>query len=65
MPSRPEFYRAKAAQCERAASLATEPSNRQFFIDLAKQWRDLANQLEHLERLNDDEERRGSRFVSR
>jgi len=58
MPSRPEFYRAKAAQCERAASLATEPSNRQFFIDLAKQWRDLANYWEY------NEEQPGSRFVS-
>jgi hypothetical protein len=61
MPSRPEFYREKVAQCERAAALAAQPSNRQVFIDLAKQWRDLANQLEHLERLKDDEERRGSR----
>jgi len=64
MPSRPEFYRLRAAQCERAADLA-QPSNREAFMDLAKQWRDLANYSEWVERLNDNEERYDGRFVSR
>jgi hypothetical protein len=50
MPPRPEFYRAKAAQCERAASLAIVPSNRQAFMNLAKQWRQMADDSENDER---------------
>ncbi len=50
MPPRPEFYRARAAQCERAASLAIEPSNRQAFMNLAKQWRQMADDSEYVER---------------
>jgi hypothetical protein len=46
----PEFYRAKAAQCERAASLAIEASNRQAFMSLAKQWRQMADDSENVER---------------
>jgi hypothetical protein len=50
MLSRAELYRAKATQCERAASLATEPSNRQAFMNLAKQWRQMADDSEYVER---------------
>jgi hypothetical protein len=50
MLSRAELYRAKAAQCERAASRAIEPSNRQAFMNLAKQWRQMADDSEYVER---------------
>jgi hypothetical protein len=50
MPPRPEFYRAKAAQCERAAPLAVAPSNREAFMNLAKQWRQMADDSENVER---------------
>ena len=41
---------ARAAECERGAVLATEPNIRTTYSDLAKQWRDLAAQIEALER---------------
>jgi hypothetical protein len=51
MSTRLEIYRLRAAECESMASMATKPSNRQAFVDLAKLWRDLANSAEHIERL--------------
>jgi hypothetical protein len=53
MSLRQEYYRLKAAQCERAGAEATEPGVRQTFADLAKQWRQMADSLEHIERLWD------------
>ena len=42
--------RRKALECERAAILATDVAGRLMYFDLAKQWRDMADQAEALER---------------
>jgi hypothetical protein len=44
--SRADDYRDKARDCERQAGLAQDHSLRQIYLDLAKQWRDLAEQIE-------------------
>ena len=64
MLTRLELYRLRAAECKSMASMATEPSNRQAFVDLAKLWQDLANYAKHIERLweSGNEERRASRL---
>jgi hypothetical protein len=38
--------RHKALECERRATLATEPNIRETFVDLARQWRDMADQAQ-------------------
>jgi hypothetical protein len=50
MGSRAEQYRAQAAQCETAAAAAHDPKIKTTYADLAKQWRDLARQVDTLER---------------
>jgi hypothetical protein len=42
----------KAQHCERAGSLAVTLEARLIYADLAQQWRDLAKQIELLERQN-------------
>ena len=48
--TRAEACLAKAAECERAAVLASEPNIRATYSDLAKQWRELAAHAEALDR---------------
>ena len=48
MASRLEIYRSRAEQCEAVAAAATEPNARRTFTALAKEWRNLARQLETL-----------------
>jgi hypothetical protein len=50
MASHSEMCRQKALECERRAALATEPNIRETFVDLARQWRDMADQAEELDR---------------
>jgi hypothetical protein len=50
MASQSEMCRQKALECERRATLATEPNIRETFVDLARQWRDMAHQAEELDR---------------
>ena len=50
MGSRAEQYRAQATQCETAAAAAHDPKIKATYADLAKQWRDLARQVDTLER---------------
>ena len=50
MSERAERCRKKAIECERGAVLATDPAVRLIYADLARQWRDMAEQAEDLER---------------
>jgi len=50
----------RAAECQQMAELASTREVRELFIDLAKQWRDMAKQVEHLDRITP----RTSLFVS-
>jgi hypothetical protein len=40
----------KAADCERRALLASEKSHRVIYLELARQWREMAKQAEVLNR---------------
>ena len=40
----------KAAECERSAVLATDPREQAMYRDLARQWHEMAEQSEELER---------------
>jgi len=48
--SRAEQCRNKAADCERLALLAKYPDAKNSFVEVARQWRDLAKQIELIER---------------
>jgi hypothetical protein len=50
MVSRTERYLAKAAQCEAAATSAADRAMMALYLELARQWRQLANQVETLDR---------------
>jgi len=52
MVSRTERYLAKAAQCESAATSAADRAMMALYLylELARQWRQLANQVETLDR---------------
>jgi hypothetical protein len=50
MVSRTERYLAKAAQCESAATSAADSAMMALYLELARQWRQLANQVETLDR---------------
>jgi len=41
----------KAAECEQAAGLAILPGTQATYRDLAKQWREMVEQYENLDRL--------------
>ena len=49
MSERIEACRRKAIECQRAALAAPDPNIRQMYLDLAKQWKELA---EHAARLS-------------
>jgi hypothetical protein len=48
--SRADQYLEKAAECEHLAVSVREPQAQATFRDLANQWRDLAQQVEMLDR---------------
>lgn len=51
MGERAEHYRAKVTECERAAQTApTDQPIAKSYSDLARQWRELARQVEMLDR---------------
>ena len=50
MSEQVEACRRKAAECERAAVQATRPAVQAIYRDLARQWHEMAEQSEDLER---------------
>jgi hypothetical protein len=50
MDSRSERYRECAAECERMASGVSDPAIKALYLDLAKQWRAMAEQADMLDR---------------
>jgi hypothetical protein len=50
MGLRADQYREKAAECDAAAATAPDPKIKLVYDDLAKRWRDLARQVDTLER---------------
>jgi len=47
MPGDPKEYRAHAARCEELAKTADTPEHTRILLNLAKQWRRLADQLDY------------------
>ncbi len=54
MASRADNYLARATECEVAANSATDSKVRQTYEELARQWRDLARQIEEIDRYRSD-----------
>jgi hypothetical protein len=52
MNEQAEACRRKAAECERAVVLATQPDMQAIYRDLARQWHEMAKHSEGLERLH-------------
>jgi len=50
MTSRAAHYREEAFACERRAEEVRDPYVKLTFLNLANQWRDLAGQVENLEK---------------
>ena len=50
MSLRAERYSEKAAHCEEAAQKVRDPETRTLYLDLARQWRELARQAKALDR---------------
>jgi hypothetical protein len=50
MGKRAEEYRVRAAECEALAADVSDSKIKATYADLAKQWRDLARQVDTLER---------------
>jgi hypothetical protein len=49
MSSKPDDYRARATECEKRADETPSGIRRQHFHDLARRWRELAEQAELVE----------------
>jgi hypothetical protein len=50
MTQRAERYKGKAAHCEEVARKLSDPETMTLYLDLAHQWRELARQVEALDR---------------
>jgi hypothetical protein len=50
MASRAEIYRARAGECQATAEATTDPNVKAAYLDLAQRYRDLARQVDTLER---------------
>jgi ribosomal protein S15P/S13E len=50
MESRTERFRAKSLECLHAAQHATDHQAKASLLELAERWRELADQVEHLDR---------------
>jgi hypothetical protein len=50
MSEHAEHCRKKAAECERLAMLVTQDHLRKMYLDLARQWREMAQEAEILDR---------------
>jgi len=48
MPTRAEYFRARAAECEEKAKAAKDPEAKRMLLEAAKHWREMADQSERL-----------------
>jgi hypothetical protein len=55
MSLRAERYRTRAAECDQAAQELREPATKALYLDLARQWRNLARQATALDREREEE----------
>lgn len=53
MSSKSETYRARAAQCELMGERNRDPTLKAQYLELARQWRELAQQAEQDEAMKD------------
>ena len=49
MTTRPERFRVKALECYTAAQNAKDPATKEAYLELTRNWRDLADEIEHFE----------------
>jgi hypothetical protein len=49
MTLRPERFRAKAVECQIAALKAKDPDAKETYLELMRNWRELADEIEHFE----------------
>jgi hypothetical protein len=54
MESKVENFRAQATECERAAKATWHKGIKRDYLDIARQWRELARQIEDLEHKSGD-----------
>jgi hypothetical protein len=49
MTTRPERFRVKALECYVAAQKETDPNTREAYLELMRNWRELADEIERFE----------------
>jgi hypothetical protein len=49
MTTRPERFRVKALECYAAAQKTKDPETREAYLELVRNWRDLAEEIERFE----------------
>jgi hypothetical protein len=49
MTTRPERFRVKAMEYYVAAQKAEDPATKEAYLELMRNWRDLADEIEHFE----------------
>jgi len=49
MTTRPERFRVKAMECHAAAQKADDPATREAYLELMRNWRELADEVERFE----------------
>jgi len=49
MTTRPERFRVKALECYAAAQKAKDPKTREAYLEMMRNWRELAEEIEQFE----------------
>jgi len=49
MTTRPERFRVKALECYVAAQKTNDPATKEAYLELMRNWRDLADEIERFE----------------